>query len=86
MKSRIPIKATKREERLSWIYGLVCNALWALLILASIHLVVYYFYFIFARGYFDKESMNMGVYIIIEAFMFLFIHKNKVREIFKVKK
>lgn len=85
MKAKVPLKPSKSETLFSWIYTLLCFFLWLLLVLGSIHLLSYYYFISTKEGFFSPESIKICTYIIIGAFMFLFIYKDKAKEIFKIK-
>lgn len=85
MKKVPPLKPTKIEIVRVLVYWLVCATLWLSLICASIHLVIYYIHQIINQGLYDQESMKIGVYVIIGTFLFLFIYRDHVKRIFKVK-
>lgn len=85
MKERIPNKPTKKEMFFSGVYGILCCFLWLLLILGAVHLLSYYVFIIKKEGFFSQESIKICTYIIIGAFMFLFIYRDEAKKIFKIK-
>ncbi|MEM4254483.1 MAG: hypothetical protein QXR48_03825 [Candidatus Woesearchaeota archaeon] len=85
MKKKVPLKPTKQETLHSIIYSTACIMVWFFLIGGIIHLVSYYFFISVKEGFFAPESIKICTYIIIGAFMFLFIYKDKAKEIFKIK-
>jgi len=85
MKKKVPLKPTKTEIRYSILYVIICTILWLFLIGGIIHLISYYFFISQKEGFYSQESIKICTYLIIGAFMFLFIYKDKAREIFKIK-
>ena len=86
MKKEVPLKPTKQETFLSIIYIIICCILWIILIGGIFHLLSYYFFISLKESFFSSESIKICIYLIIGAFMVLFIYKDKAREIFKIKK
>ena len=85
MTKKVPIKPTQQETAKSWRYTLVCIAAWIMLIFGVGHLIYYYIRLLLSVGFYDKESVKIGIYVIAGAFAFLFIYKDKAKEIFNVK-
>ena len=85
MKKRVPLKSTKLEIVMSWIYTLSCIVVWIFLIAGIFHLTAFYIYTVKNIGFYKEESVKISIYIIAGAFAFLFIYKDKVKNIFKIK-
>ncbi|MFC1723974.1 hypothetical protein ACFL0V_07600 [Nanoarchaeota archaeon] len=85
MKKKIPLKPTKTEIVSSIIYVIAKIIVWFFLLAALSHLVAYYIYNIIKHGLFDAESIKICVYLIMGSYLFLFIHRDQVKKIFKVR-
>ena len=86
MKKIVPIKPDWKEISLLVLY-IVLNLIgWLILLFATGHIIAYYLYLIRTIGFFDKETIRICVYIIGGIYLLLFIHRDQVRKIFKVKK
>lgn len=82
---RVPVKPTNYETSRAWAHLCICTAVWVALVLASLHLIIYYVHQVWNYGLYSEEGMKIGIYIIAGSFLFLFIYPDQVRRIFKVK-
>lgn len=82
MKKKVPKKPTDKEEKDSLMYGILCGILWVILFIASIHLFTYYINNWVTKGFFYQENLNIDVYLIIGAFLFLVVYKDHAKKIF----
>lgn len=83
--NRVPKKPTFKEEMGSLTYVIVRPLLMVLLVVASIHLLVYYLHMLLYTGLFAVESMEIAKYIVLGAFFFLFVYKDIIEKLFKIK-
>ncbi len=68
MNKKVPLKYSFKEDILAFIYGLLCPLFWILLIFCGIHIILYYIFCIKSKGYFDSESIQYAIYIILGSF------------------
>jgi len=82
MKKEIPKRISFAERVQGILYGISIVIAWALLILSSIFLVIYFFSFIFHKDFFNKEFIQLCIYLIVGTFLFIFVYdercKNKI--------
>ena len=86
MKAKTPIRATKKEVFSLWVYSIIRILLTVFLIITVVHLICYYVFLIQTKGFYDEDSIQICIYIIIGTYLSLFIHRDQVKKIFKVKK
>jgi len=82
---KVPQKSSFKENLLSWSYVIFCCIFWCLLIFASLQLALYYRHTLLTYGFLNPEGVRIGVYIIIGAFLVLFVHKGQIKKIFRIK-
>lgn len=85
MSKKTPTKPSKFEIGRSWFHVCVCGIMWILLGVAAVNLFLYYSYLLLNKGFYDKETVRIAIYIIVGSFFFLVIYKKDVENIFKVK-
>lgn len=85
MNKRTPVQFTVREKIMGLIYSILVILISIVLIFCVIQIISYYFYCIITNGYFCVNSLNYGLYIIGGASLFLFIYRNELKKIFKIK-
>jgi hypothetical protein len=83
--SKVPLKPSKKETMLSWMYTVLCAFLWVALIFCGIQVIIYYITQIVIKGYLDQESIKYATYILIGTFFVLFVHRDQAKNIFKIK-
>lgn len=81
-KKNIPEKINFLERIASFIYSILTYIAWFLLILSSIFLVIYFFSFIFKGDIFNKDFIQLCIYLAVGTFLFIFVYdercKNKI--------
>lgn len=79
----IPEKIKWHEEFVGWVYSILTVFAWIILILSSMFLIIYFFSFIFKWDIFNKDFIQLCVYLVIGTFLFIFVYdkhcKNKLK-------
>lgn len=81
------------EEKFNWkntigiffhtfIHVIICF----IMFVASIIILSYYILLIWNKGFFDKETIQFSIYMVIGGYFFLMIDKNKIEKILGIKK
>lgn len=88
MKSLEPIKKEKSlwRQLVVLLMRVISFLLWGLLIFTSIHILRYYIHCIKVKNHFDDETMKYTIMILVGAYLFLIVDKNKIAEILGLKK
>ena len=83
---KVPLKSSKKETVLSWTYTILCISLWIALIVSGLNIVAYYLYAICEYGFFNSETLDYAVMIVIGSYLCLIIDKDKIDKLFRIKK
>ena len=83
---KVTLKPSNKETVLFWMYALLCVSLWIALIVSGLNIVAYYIYAIREYGFFNPETLDYAIMIVVGSYLCLIIDKDKISKLFKIKR